>query len=139
LWKDARLGDHGHEVVVTIPTRDDVAVEVRDAAARHGEAEVETDVESFGFHGGGKEALGENDFVKQVDALGSGELIEFGDFAKGNGEEVPGIVGKPIEDEIRKRSPVNDESGAIVAERRKLREGPLHLRRRGASMYSMRQ
>ena len=49
LREDARLGEDGHEVVVAVPTWDDVGVEVGDAATRDGGTEVKTDVEGVGF------------------------------------------------------------------------------------------
>jgi hypothetical protein len=114
LREDAGLAENGHEVVVTGPTRDEVAVEVGDAAAGGG-AEVEADVNPVGFEDGFKELLAEDDFFHEIGAFGGGELEEVVDLAEGDGEQVAGIVGKAVENEVGKWGPVDDEGSAVIA------------------------
>ena len=124
----ARLADHGHEICVAGPARDDVGVKVRNAAAGGG-AEIEADVETVGFEGGGEEFFGENDFGHEAGAFGGREFFDFGDLAERDGEEVAGIVGKAVEHEIGVRGAVHNECGAVVAERGQFGERALHSRR----------
>ena len=129
LREDARLGEDGHEVVVAVPARDDVRMQVGDAATGDGEAEVEADVEGVGLEGGGEEAFAHDDLVEEVGALGGGEVLEVGHVAERDGEEVAGVVGKAVEDEVGERRAVDDDREAVVAEGRQLRERALHLGR----------
>lgn len=126
LGEDTGGADHGHEVAVAVPAGDDVAVEMVDAAAGDGTAEVESDVEGVGFEGGGKEAFAEGDFLEEVGTLGRSEVFEIGNVAERDGEEVAGIVGETIENEVGKGAAMNDERGTVVAEGGKLRERAFH-------------
>ena len=119
------MADDRHEIRVAVPTRDDVCVQVGNAAAG-GRAEIEAHIESIGLQRGGEEAFGENDLSHQRGSLGRRQLFEFRNLAKWNGEEMPGIVGKTIEHEISAIRAMNNESGPIVAEGRKVRERALH-------------
>ena len=126
LGEDAGGADHGHEVVVAVPAGDDVPVEMRDAAAGDWAAEVEAEVESVGLKGGGEEAFAEGDLLKEIGAFGGGELLQVGDVAERDGEEVTGVVGKAVEDQVGQRAAVDDERGSVVAESGEIREGALH-------------
>ena len=64
-----RVWPSTHEVVVAVPARDDVTVEVVDAAAGDGGAEVESDVEGFRPEGARQELLAENDDVEKIRPL----------------------------------------------------------------------
>lgn len=47
--------------------------------------------------------LAENDLFHKIGAFGRREVEQVVYFPKRHGEEVPGVVGKAIEDQIRKR------------------------------------
>ena len=125
LREGARLTDYGHEVGIAIPAWDDVGVEVRDAAAG-GRAEIEADVEAIGFEGGGEKAFGEDDFRHEGGGFGGSEVFELGDFAERDGEQVAGIIGEAVEDQVGVLRAMDDESGAVVAESGQLAERALH-------------
>jgi hypothetical protein len=120
------VAEDGHEVVVAGPAGDEVAVEVGDAAAGGG-AEVEADVDAVGLEGGVEEFLAEDDFFHEVGAFGGREFEEVVDLAKRDGEEVAGIVGKAVENEVGKRRSVDNEGGAIVTEGGQLGERALEV------------
>ena len=126
LWEDAGLAEDGHEVVVSIPARDEVAVQVRDAAAGGG-AEIETDVNAVGLERQAKEAFAGRDDLKKVSAFSGRELFDVGDFPIRNGEQVAGVVRETIEHQIRQRGPVHDQCGAVVSQRGQFSEGALHV------------
>ena len=58
------------------------------------------------------------------------------DRAEGHGEQVAGIVGKAVQDEIGPAAAMENERGAVVAERRQFGEKPAVLRTIAALRYS---
>lgn len=128
LGEDAGLAEDGHEVVVAGPAGDDVGVEVVDAAAG-GAAQVEADVEGVGAVGGAEEFFAKDNGGHEVGLFGGGEVGEVGDFAVGYDEEVAGVVGEAVEEEVAEGGAVNDEGGAVVAEGGEVGEGALGLGR----------
>jgi hypothetical protein len=96
LRQNPRLAEDGHEVVVAIPTRDDVAVEVRDAAARDRGAEIESDIEGVRFEGRRQELLRHNNLVEEIGAFCGIQLLQFGDVAERNGQQVARIVRETV-------------------------------------------
>ena len=81
LRQHAGPRQHGHEVVVAFPARDDVEVEVVGDAGAGARTEVQADVEALCADGGSEEALGEGGEFPEFQALGLGEVGEVGDFA----------------------------------------------------------
>jgi hypothetical protein len=97
-------------------------VQVSDAPAGHGGAEVEANIESFGLHGGGQDILRKDSLVKEVGSFGGVQLAQFRDFAERHGEEVSGVVGKPVENQVGQFGAMDDQRGAVIAERGQVRK-----------------
>src|SRR5580698_5328925 len=115
LGKNARLAEHGHEVVVAVPTRHDVRVEMRNAPTGAG-TDVEADIETVRLERVAQELLGGNDNFHQVSAPGGVELLQFDHFTERNGEEVAGVVRIAVEQQIAPRRTMDDEGGAVVTQ-----------------------
>lgn len=101
-------------------------MQVLDAAAGDGAAEVEAEVEGVGFQRSGEEALGEGKFLEEVGTLGGGEVVEIGNLPERDGEQVAGVIGEAIEDQVGQRAAVDNERGAVVTEGGQFREGAFH-------------
>lgn len=106
--------DDGHEVVVTVPAWDDVGVQVGGDARACGVADVEADVEAVGLEGTGENVFPADNGVHEVGTLAGGEVGEAGNFAVGDDEEVPGVVGEFVQQDRTMGAAAKDEGGAVV-------------------------
>lgn len=91
-----------------------MAVKMGDAAAGGG-TEIETDVDAVGLERGVEDFLAENDFFHQIGAFNGRKLEQIVYFSERNREQMTGVVGESVEDEIGLRGAMDDERGAIVA------------------------
>ncbi len=123
LRQDAGLADDRHEVVVAVPARNDVGVQMGDAAAG-GSPEVEADIEAVGFDAGAQDLLSEDDQIHQVAALGGRQLRQVSGGAKRDGEQMTGIVGIPVQKQVAETGAMQDQGSPVVAERRQLGKKP---------------
>ena len=113
LRQDAGLADDRHEIRVAGPAGHDMGVEVGDAAAGGG-AEIEADVESIGIDRRPQHFLAQDDDLHEVGALGRRELRQVGHGAKGDREQMAGIVGKAVQNQIGPPAAMEDVRGAVV-------------------------
>ena len=103
-------------------------MEVSDAAAGGG-AEVEADVKTVGFEGGFNDLFAESYDRHEVGGFSGIELIQVRNFAKGDGEKMAGIVGKPIEHQITELGAMHDKSRPVISRSRELGERAICLRK----------
>lgn len=125
MRKGARLAQNGHEVGVAVPTRDNVGMQMRDAATGSG-TEIEPDIEAVGIERGREEFFCDNDLGHQAGEFRRRELFKLSHLAKRDGEKMARVVRKTIEDEVSFRGAMNDQSSPIISQLREFGKWPLH-------------
>lgn len=102
---------------------------MRDAAACGGVTQIEAHVETIGSEGGGQDAFCEDDLIEQVGPFVGVQILEVHDLPEGHRQQMAGVVGEPVQDEVGLARTMHDKRGTVVTEGRQFRERPSHLRR----------
>lgn len=112
--EDFNICDDGHEVGIALPSWDDVAMDMfRDAGTGSG-AYIKSDVKALRGEGASEDVLGFNDHIEKVVAFVGGKIFEIVSFFVRGNEEVAGVVGEVVEDDVRVGASVEDMDFFIV-------------------------
>ena len=97
LRHDMRIRQHGHEIRVSVPAGNDVQMDVVEHASASGAAEIEADIETIGLEGFRQKlfaAAGQHHDVKQFLLR---KIVEFGGVFIRCDHQMPGGVGKRVQ------------------------------------------
>ena len=97
------MPEHRHEVVVAVPARDDVTVQVRDASARDSRTQIEAHVETIGLECDREQLLPTDDLIEQIASFRRVELREVGHVTIRHGEQMARIVREAVLDQVAQR------------------------------------
>lgn len=110
----ARPGEHGHEVVITVPTRDDVHVKVIDHSGPGAAPKIQAHIKTLRPHGRPQQVLPERSERPKLELLSLSQLRDVREFATRHGHEMPDGVGVAVHYEKSVRFSREDEVRAVV-------------------------
>lgn len=97
LRHHVRVGEHGHEVGVPVPTGNDVYVKVVDDARSGAAAKIDTDIESLGLHGFGQQLLAVARQPHQIAQFLIGKVVQLPRVLVRRDHQMAGVVGKRVQ------------------------------------------
>ena len=114
LWNNVYVREHGHEIRVAIPPRNDVPVKVARKSCPGNFSQVQSDVESIGRHRSAEYRGHFPQILRAFEQFGIAQLSKVSLVGIWGNQQVPVVVGKPVQDNTAGVAPQEDEILAIL-------------------------